>query len=315
MEKIQPTEARYIKLGERGAFEGLCIREGLLRIDYSEVPDLSKTPSEQIHEKIDRHFADAFERGDYPRRGTATDHARQVAEFYSCGEDVLWITFSRGRLWWCFASPTVEYLGNANPDGTHQRKATDCWRSTSIGGHPLLIGELDGRLTTTAGYRQTICVIHKQPLAYLTRVINDEPHPNVLKAQERRDCVLQSIVALTHSLHPKDFELLVDLVFSQSGWRRISRIGGNQETVDIVLELPSTGEQAFVQVKSKTNIPQFEDYVSRLKERDEDRMFYVYHTGPELSGPDNVTVINAERLAEMILNAGLLDWLIKKSGF
>jgi hypothetical protein len=42
--------------------------------------------------------------------------------------------------------------------------------------------------------------------------------------------------------------MLVDLVFANSGWRRIGRVGKTQKTVDIELMLPTTGERAFVQV-------------------------------------------------------------------
>ena len=86
--------------------------------------------------------------------------------------------------------------------------------------------------------------------------------------------------------------------------------------MDIELVLPSTGERAFVQVKSKTDQAQLNDYIGRLSHRDESRMFYVYHTSEAgLSNEDpRVTLIGPERLSEMILNAGLLDLLLQKTG-
>ena len=316
MEKIQPTQARYIKLGRGGKYESACFREGVLRLGHYDVPDIQAATPELITAEVRRHFDALVEEGE--DRGNATRFQNEVLDFYLCGEDTVWVTYARGRLWWCIARPGVKYLGGDRDEfrnGSRERQTISGWSDKSIGGRPLVMEELDGRLTKTAGYKSTICGIRGQAFEYLKRVINDESHPDVEKALARRAAVLDSIVALVRSLHPITFELLVDLVFSQSGWRRISPIGGSQKTIDILLELPSTGEKAFVQVKSQTDAPQFEDYVSRLEGRDEDRMFYVYHTGPELSAPGNVTVINAERLAEMILNAGLLDWLIKKSGF
>ncbi len=114
----------------------------------------------------------------------------------------------------------------------------------------------------------------------------------------------------------RDFELLVELIFSQSGWRRTSETGGSQETVDIELELPSTGERAFVQVKSRTNQAQLQDYMDRLTGRPESKMFYVYHTAKTaLSATDGtVVLVGPERLAEMVLTSGLFDWLLKKVG-
>ena len=315
MQKIQPNEARYIKLGRGGIYESVCLRDGVLRLGYYAVPNLQGMNPDELRKAAQDACEQAY--GD-EGQGSVTNHTRQVADFHLCQENTLWVTFAQGRLWWCFARPEVEYFGEDRerfPEGSRQRKAIGGWHETNINGRPLVSEELDGRLTQTGAYQGTICGIGRREFAYLTRVINDEPHPDVEEAQRRRAAVLESVVMLTRSLHPKTFELLVDLVFSQSGWRRVSPIGGSQKTIDLLLELPSTGEKAFVQVKSQTNRPQFENYVSQLEGRGEDRMFYVYHTGPELSGPDKVTVINAERLAEMILNAGLVDWLIRRSGF
>jgi hypothetical protein len=74
----------------------------------------------------------------------------------------------------------------------------------------------------------------------------------------------------------QDFELLVDLVFSASGWRRTGPIGRTQKMVDLELELPTTGERAFIQAKSRTNKTQFGDYLEQFAQADHfDSMFYV----------------------------------------
>ena len=102
--------------------------------------------------------------------------------------------------------------------------------------------------------------------------------PEVAAARSARSALLRSTTDLMRLLTWRDFELLIELVFSQSGWRRISASGGTQKTIDIELVLPTTGEAAFVQVKSKTNQVQLDDYIERFAERDDARMFYVYHT-------------------------------------
>jgi len=55
----------------------------------------------------------------------------------------------------------------------------------------------------------------------------------------------------------------------------LSSSGGNQKTIDIEMILPSTGERAFVQVKSSTNQVQLDEYESFLEARDDKYMFYV----------------------------------------
>lgn len=316
MDKIEPKDVRYIKLGKGGEYKDICFRENVLRLGYHQFPDFGGTPREEIPTKA-KEFARAYK--EYTDKGAATRHAEQVADFYWCGKDTLWFTFDEKYLYWCFAEMTVKYFGKEREkfkDGSRERKAVNGWHKTNINGKSLLHKKLDGRLTKTSAFRGTICNIDPEVCSYLTRIINDEDLPYMKKAKKCRADVLESIINLTRSLHWKDFELLTELIFSRSGWRRIGFTGGTQKTIDIPLELPSTGEKAFVQVKSETNKKQFNKYIEDLQELQETRMFYVYHTGPELTTDrKDVTVINAEKLAEMILNAGLFDWLIKKSGF
>jgi hypothetical protein len=114
-------------------------------------------------------------------------------------------------------------------------------------------------------------------------------------------------------LEPRDFETLVDLVFSTSGWRRQGIVGKTQKTLDLDLALPSTGERAFVQVKSKTDDIELADYIRRLDELGPyDRMFYVFHSGKAETDDDRVTVIGPEKLAALVVDAGLANWLIRK---
>ena len=311
MPRISAKEARYIKLGRGGCWEELCLADGTLRLGYNEVPHgLAETGS---LEDLRAHFR---REGFAPQ--VASGHAKQLRDFYRAGPETLWITFSGGHLWWARAEGPVEFLGGSEAEmdarGSRLRRTRDGWHKTSLAGRPLRIPELNGALTKTAAYRMTICAV--EPFDYLIRKINDQDLPEVARAKDARGAALEAIRELMRLLTWRDFELLVDLVFSQSGWRRIGETGGTQETVDLELELPSTGERAFVQVKSRTNQAQLKDYVERLAGRPESKMFYVYHTAKTpLAAPDSgVVLVGPERLAEMVLASGLFDWLLKKAG-
>jgi len=82
------------------------------------------------------------------------------------------------------------------------------------------------------------------------------------------------------------------------------------------MSLPSTGEKAFVQVKSQTTQNEFNNYIAKFLERADlyNRMFFVYHTG-QISNPNDsrVTLIGPEELAKMVIDAGLAGWLIEKA--
>ncbi len=268
------TEARFIKLGKAGAWSKLCIEDGTLRLDYRHVP-----------ENLAR--AGDFEglKSDFETKGrkpnTASNHARQVIDFFDGDSTVLWITFHQGYLHWCFALPEVEKINTDNDEaievsGAWCRRSQDGWHPTSIGGTALLENELSGELTKTASYQGTICTI--EPLAYLLSRINDDPLPEIIEAENARTQILASIQTLMSLLTWADFEFLVGAVFEGSGWRQISPPGGSKQTTDIDLIMPITGERAFVQIKSSTDQAQFKTYLKEFKARPETHLFYAYHT-------------------------------------
>ena len=310
-QEIVADNARYIKLGREGCWEPLCLKDGTLRLGYFEVPhDLAASGD---MEGLRQHFVD---QGNKPP--TATSHANQVLCFYETAPETLWITFSAGYLWWAIAEEPVEFLGGSIEEmeerGSRLRRTRDGWHNSSVDGVPLRIPELNGALTQTAAYRMTICTVDQ--FDYLIRKINDQDLPEVAAARSARTALLRSTMGLMRLLTWRDFELLIELVFSQSGWRRISASGGTQKTIDIELVLPTTGEAAFVQVKSKTDQVQLDDYIERFAERDDARMFYVYHTSKSAltCADDRVVLVGPDRLAEMVMDTGLFDWLLKKAG-
>ena len=68
-----------------------------------------------------------------------------------------------------------------------------------------------------------------------------------------------------------------------------------------------------MQVKSKTTSAELAEYVGRLDDLGPyDRMFYVYHSGEAETSDDRVIVINPEKLADLVLDAGLTNWLVRK---
>ncbi len=307
---VSASSAKFIKLGEGGAWEELCLEDGALRLAYYEAPhEMALAGNRNGIRETYRNLGLA--------KGAASDQARQVIDFYHAPADTVWITFHNGHLWWCQAKPEVELLGHdreAFPDGSRLRRTVDSWHSASIGGRPLRQRELNGRLTRTAAYRATICDVGT--LDHLLAKINDEDLPVIGKAKAARATALASIQALMNHLTCQDFELVVDLVFVQSGWRQVGETGSTQRTVDIELEHPSTGEHAFVQVKSATSQSQVDDYVARMDEVPGARMFYAYDTasGPVATEDPRVTLVGPERLSELALDAGLFNWLIQKVG-
>lgn len=302
-------QAKYIKLGTGGEWEGDCLKDGTLRLDYPGVPyDLALA---QDKEGLKRYFIGT---GNTPPK--ASDHARQVLDFYNCGADTLWITFSGGYLWWTISDSKVQHIeGDESQIGNHLRQAIGGWKNTSINGTPLYMSDLSGKLTRTAGYRQTICDIKADAYQYLMRKLQGQDLPQVADAKKARDQMLRQAEALIKDLTWQDFELFVDLIFSNSGWRRISSLGAANKTLDLELILPSTGERAIVQVKSQTDQAQLNEYTERFASMNADKYFFVYHTAKHVMQADDpkVMLVGPDRLSEMAFSTGMIDWLIEKA--
>ena len=302
MTAVKATNVYYIKLGGRGVWEPECFRDGVLRFGYNEAPhDLCATGNWTGVWDIMKAI-----RGD---AGAATRDVMQIRAFYESDEDTIFITFARGLLHWCRPTGEIEVL----PGNSHRRATLDGWHTTSVGGNELSADKLSGRLLKVQMFRGTICAVRAAD--YLLHRLSDELSPEVAVAEEAEHALIAAIIPLMRLLTWQDFELLVDLVFSSSGWRRLSQVGGTQKTIDLELVLPSTNERAFVQVKSEATRASLNDYVSRLDESEAySRMFFVWHTGniPENEGPEGVILLGPQRLARMILDAGLSSWLREK---
>ncbi|BFI96222.1 MAG: hypothetical protein RSP_17320 [Rhodanobacter sp.] len=295
------TKAYFIKLGEGGEWEPSCLAEGVLKFGYRETPQELCLSGEWDQVKA---FWTVKRKGN---AGTASNDTRQIRAFFETNAHDLFITFSKGYLWWC--QPTGTPIVTEEDGGVRMRPTVDGWRNTSLAGEPLLISRLSGKLTKTQMYKGTICDVVERD--YLLRRINDEQTPELVAAEASEKDLLRHILAMIRLLIPKDFELLVELIFSNSGWQRQTRTGGTQKTIDLDLLLPSTRERAFVQVKSETNTKQFDTYAMQFAATDAHaRMFFVWHTGTvNREPPRNVTLWGPDIIASKVLDAGLLAWL------
>ena len=226
----------YIKLGRGGDWEAESLRDGVLRFGYREAPhdQCARGDWQGVWEAMKTIRGDA---------GAATRDVNQIRAYYEADEHSIFITFVGGLLYWCRPSGPVELLD----DRSHRRQTAEGWRNTSVNGNLLSADRLSGRLLKVQMFRGTICDVRAGD--YLLRKLSDQLSPEVAAAEEAERALMTAIVNLMRLLTWQDFELLVDLIFSTSGWRRVSQVGRTQKTVDLELILPSTAERAFVQVK------------------------------------------------------------------
>jgi hypothetical protein len=300
--KVAPSRALYIKLGSSGGWEVESLCDGIMRFGYKETPFDAAAAG-------DWETVRAFWTECRGSAKTASQDLTQIQHFFEADENTLWMTFHGGYLYWCFAKPGV----TKHSDGEgHMRETVDGWHKTDINGTALTTDTLSGNLLKVQGFRGTICQVHA--FDDLVKKLNGELLPEVKDALEAENQMVEHIVPLMRLLTWQDFELLVELIFSQSGWRRVGELGKTQKTVDLELLLPTTGERAFVQVKSSTSKQELDDYVARHEASDAyDKMFFVWHTG-DIRTPDtdDVILLSPKRLARLVFDSGLTSWLRKK---
>jgi hypothetical protein len=308
IDPVAPKTVRYVKLGEGGMWEEDCFARGVLRMGFGSDDDRGFALC-QAHDWTG--FAAMWrEYGKAP--GVATRFANETRQFVEDDGSTLWITFAGQRLLWAMLEPEGALERTYDGDST-ARSVVGGWRDADIKGTPLIKGNLPGDLVSLAAYRGTSCNVPRP--GYVVRKINGQRADEVEAAEVALSAMRDAMLALVRSLQPDDFELLVDLLFTQSGWRRVGILGRTQKTLDLDLVLPSTGERAMVQVKSRTSSHELAEYVSQLEEGGpHKRLFYAFHSGDAVATDPRVSVLGPDRIADMTLDAGLMRWVMEKVG-
>jgi hypothetical protein len=307
MKKINPRKALYIKLGREGSWERDCIEhDQTLRLGYREASHdfCLKGKWDMVTQQLRAIRKDL---------GAATRDVNQIRAFYESDEDVLWVTFYGDRLWWCFSRPQVTQLG----DKTKTRPSVGKWISTDITDKPLQISQLSGKLVSMQGFRGTICSVRE--IEYLVQKINGDEPKAVKAARETQSDLEQKLEVIIRGLHWKDFEILIDLVFRQAGWQRISAVGEAQKTLDLDLLSPITSERYGVQIKSRASMTDFKSYQQQFKDmQGYARFYFVVHTPSrdleQSPKSDDFQLLLLPDIARLATKYGLTDWIIAKAG-
>ncbi len=222
-----PDKVRYIKNGAGGGWWKAARTNGQVHIGWSDMPGevLASGDLENLAAELrSRRYANG-------KRGFKQDLNQLLAVLVHPSQ-YLWITFQDGCMWWC----TVRDGITLNPDGESAGRGhfwLTCdrpWSNQSLGDRELAVGTLSGRITRTAGFQGTLC----EPVGSeeILRVIHDGDDAEVTAADIARRAYEEAILQLVRRLHPKDFELLVDLILSRTGW---ARVAANVSTMNMAI--------------------------------------------------------------------------------
>lgn len=145
---ITPTEIRFIKLGAGGKWEKESIESEnpVIRLDYV---------SNQHQECLEGKWEEvrAYWRNNSANDGAASNHLRQIKDFYTANENTLWFTFYLRKLYWCFVEKDVIEL---EEDGSRIRKVKGAWSDKDINGNVLSVDKLNGCLLSKQSVEQFV---------------------------------------------------------------------------------------------------------------------------------------------------------------
>lgn len=304
MEKITCKNAYYIKLGKNGNWEESSINENIMRIGWrnQSLSDINSGKWKEIQDQLTT---------DTTNKGAVTRDCKALKIICESTHDDIWITFHKNNLWWC----KVLEKGIYKDDESKYRKV-EKWHYRDICGNPLITINIPGRIAKLQGFRGTCCKVRE--VDELVRLINYQSSKEYDAICQSKKNLSEHIEAGLHRLHWKDFETLVDLIFRATGWRRISLLGENMKYSDLELEDPINEEMYQVQVKSSATLHDFEEYSKKFNTGNYRKLFFVVHTPDSKLGQlpqlkeGSVQLILPKRLAEMVVDLGMLNWLLKK---
>lgn len=305
---FRPTQVRYIKLGTGGSWATQAFDQGIIPIDFHEVAHELCVPGDW--DLIRAHLVKIG-----TPASTATSWTRELRDFYEQDEHCLWITFANGHLYWAFAAPGVIATPNDEGQPQRHRRTVNGWHRDALDGTALTTRSLSSALLKTAGYQMTICAVDHE--AYLLRRIRNEADPLYSEAIALQAKMVALAGAMIQQLDWRDFEMLVDLIFARGGWQRSSAVGKGEVDLDLLFTMPTTGETAWVQVKSKATQATVTDYLERFDQDGScDHFFFVCHTAPRsLSVPPRkgLHLWTGLTMAKAALGAGLFEWLMDRT--
>jgi len=301
MSQIKFSNAYFIKLGRGGIWEDSSIAESKLRIGWKgqTVQDIHNGEWEIIRVQLEDEMTN---------QGAVTRDLNALKIITESTPDDIWITFHSSKLWWCRLKD-----GLIKQDDTSKyRELSGKWSNENVNSKKLYVEDISGKLSKIQGFRGTVCSVNAPD--DLFRLLNAIPSNEYDEIQKAKKYLCEKIEKGIRLLHWKDFETLVDLIFRQSGWKRISMLGGSMKYTDLVLQDSITKEKYQVQVKSKASYSDFLNCCSQFNQRDYKKLYFVVHT-PDISlrkvksTKSYVELLRSTELAEIIVDLGLSDWV------
>lgn len=301
------VKVKFIRLGRGSCNADYCIKNKKITFGFSSDKNLIFWNSLKNQRILDEEIKTELKK----QGENVSVGFRQCKDFFNDDGDVLWITSFNTALHFGFSDGANAYT---SLDNVTQKSMQFGWLSKDLKGNQLLISGLNGGITKTLSYQGTICDFSEVYAKLLINRILCIPNPRRVETEKAYNDLIERSKPLIQAFTPKDFELLVELIISRAGLKRMGVAGKNEETIDLVLNNPITDERWIVQVKSDTNQNEFEKYLKAYIEISQNvekcRMIYAFHTGKVKNADKNVLLWDINKLSKLVVDNGLVDWVL-----
>ena len=328
----------YIKLGAgyQPDIAKNCITNNLLWLGYNEVPeDVIQQALQSETQHNCKNWKEVWNpvRKVYDDKNetTQTNYAKAIRQFYTATEEDYFFTFLNSTMYYCHPTGSIIPITENNAWNCFaigsRIRATKGWKD-----HPetndsikFLERSLSGRITKAKIFRGTI---------YELTGIEKETFFNTLewhfpeceKLEKAKKQIPNLVIPVIQMLNDHDFEILVDMLLTKSGWLRIGELGGTVKAIDIEYLIPVENKQVFVQVKSVISERVCKEALKLLSDELANRAnitcYLAFHTiEPKTLIPTeyknlNVKTLDVTALANLCCNhKEIINWLLlRKTG-
>lgn len=309
MNTVNFKRAYYIKLGQSNKWAKDSIANNKIRIGWpnQSIDDIKNGNWDKIRNELSM--------GD---EGAVTRDLNSLRNIVSTDE-IIFMTFYNSKLYWC--KPQKNSISG---DEISKYLLVDGeWLCKDINNKKeFFVNQISGKLSKYQAYRATCCRIGESydEVGYLKRLINNEESQQYLDLLEKKNALIEMMDSQIQILHPKDFEILMDLIFRQAGWKRISVLGETMKFFDLILEETISGLRYGVQIKTKSRLDEFEKYVNEFKNlysEEFDKFIFVAHSPDKAlknneNIQDNIEFWSTQVIAKYVVDLGLTNWLLDK---
>jgi len=322
----------WVKLGEGNLLANRGIDEGRIYVRWPEakLEDIRSNRWDEIEKDI--------RAANTASKASATRQYRMFAMFCSSTHRDIWVTFHRSCMYWgrLKEDSPVEIEVINGVEWKYRELDSEGWSPKNKKGKILYSNQLPGIVAMMSGWQQTLSTVRSQEYEkrpeILMAVIDGEPTTERIDLEHAKMTLQKSLVPAIEQLHPNDFEILVDLIFRQAGWKRRTVLGSIMRDVDLELEEPMLKYMASaekcryaIQVKSKATLEEFRAFCALCKNNSEvdgqfGKGYFFVHSDynkiaewSQENQDQKVELVVPFKIADMIIEFGLVGWILDRT--